>query len=134
MSVSRIKIAEVIGDQTLKTFDSKKLAKQIAAYLLAEGRVDELDSLVRDIIDYRAKYGILEVTSFSAHELTSQLKTQIEKLARSYRSDAKKIILNESLDKQLIGGVKLRLANDQLDLTIRAKLNRFRQLTNEGKA
>jgi F0F1-type ATP synthase delta subunit len=132
--ISRVKIAEVIGEQTLAGFDSKKLAEQIAAYLLSEGRVDELDSLVRDIIDYRAQHGILEVTSFCAHELTDQLKSEIEKLAQSYGRDIKKVILNERNDKQLIGGVKLRLANEQLDLTIRAKLNRFKQMTNQGKA
>ncbi len=133
MSVSRLKIAEVIGDKTLKE-DIKDLALEVAAYLLSKGRVDELDSLVRDIIAYRADHGILEVTAISAHELTNNLNDDIKKLAKVFRPKSDKIIISDQLDPSLIGGVKLRLANQQLDLSIRAKLNKFKQMTNVGKA
>jgi len=134
MKVSRLKIAEVIGKRTLGVYEPKKLAREIAAYLLSDGRVDELDSLIRDIIAYRASQGILEVRLTSAHQLSNQLKTEVKRLVRSYKPATKTVILSEITDKQLIGGIKLGLANLQLDLSLRAKLNRFKQLTNAGKA
>lgn len=134
MKISRLKIAEAIGARTLKNFEPEKLAKEIAAYLLSEGRVSELDSLIRDIIDYRARHGVLEVSVGTSHELDAQLTGEVRKLVKAYKPDAKAIILDQYHDSQLIGGVKLGLANEQLDLSLRAKLNRFKQLTNPGKA
>ena len=51
-------MAEVIGRKTLKTTDEKQLAKEIAAYLLSEKQTADIDSLVRDIMQYRAGHGI----------------------------------------------------------------------------
>ena len=47
--------------------------------------------------------------------------------------DAKKIIVTEVHDPEIIGGVKLSLANQQLDMSVEAKLNKFKQLTTAGK-
>jgi F0F1-type ATP synthase delta subunit len=134
MKISRLKLSEAIGIRTITEFDPQLLAKEIAAYLLSEGRIDELDSLIRDIIEFRASRGILEVSVDSAHDLNNELKDEVMRLAKSYRPDSKKIIVTEQTDKSLIGGIKLSLANQQLDLSIRAKLNQFKQLTNAGKA
>ncbi|HEY4964642.1 MAG TPA: F0F1 ATP synthase subunit delta [Candidatus Saccharimonadales bacterium] len=130
MKVSRLKIAEVISERTLKSYDSKALAKEVAAYLLSTGRVDELDSLIRDIIDYRAEKGLLEVGVSSAHQLDDGLRKEVKQLVKSVSPKANTISLDETVAPNLIGGLKLKIANQQLDLSLRAKLNRFKQLTN----
>jgi F0F1-type ATP synthase delta subunit len=130
MKVSRLKIAEVISHKTLKSYDPKELAQEVAAYLLETGRVDELDSLIRDIVAYRGEKGLLEVSVESAHELDDSLRSEVNKLVKTLSPKVTKITLDETVTPSLIGGLKLNLANRQLDLSLRAKLNRFKQLTN----
>lgn len=128
MKAPRNAVAKVIN-QKLSTADSKKAAQDIAGYLLAEKRVGELDSLMRDIQQLRAEQGTLEVTALSAHELDKHSLEEIKTLLSKKFPGTKKIIINQILDADVVGGVRLVMANDQLDLSIRYKLSKFKQLT-----
>ena len=70
-------LVQAIGAKTLGVQDSQKLAVGIAAYLLSENRVNELDSILRDVIEYRAEHGVVEVQAVSAHELSNKVKDEI---------------------------------------------------------
>jgi F0F1-type ATP synthase delta subunit len=129
MKVSRGKLAALIAERSLQSADAPALSQEIAAYLLSEGRSGELDSLLRDIMQYRADHGIVEVIAVTAHPLSDGVRRDIEAVIRSQYPSAQQVIISEEHDGAVIGGVKLVLANQQLDLSIRAKLNRFRQLT-----
>lgn len=130
MKTPRSQIAPVIADVILKPgADAKQLSQEIAAYLLDENRTNELDSLMRDIVAYRADKGTVEVTAVSAHDLPQGVKQDIEKLIREHFPGVKEIIINERIDTDTVGGVRLELVGQQLDMTIRSKLNRFKELT-----
>lgn len=133
MKTPRLRIASTIASQTLKNGASKRYAQEVAAYLLAEGRVGELDSLLRDIREDWAKQGYVEVLAYSAHPLTAEIKADIAKRLRALYPTATSVVVTEVLDQSVIGGVQIRLANQQLDLSIEAKLNKFKQLTRAGK-
>lgn len=124
----RHELAEVLAERLLG-LPEKRLAQEVAAYLLAEHRTGELDSLLRDIIQYRADHGVVEVIAVSAHELSGVVRRDIESRVRELYPSAKHIIISEERDPALIGGVRIELANEQLDLSIRNKLNKFKQLT-----
>jgi F0F1-type ATP synthase delta subunit len=130
MKTPRSQITPVIADLTLRPdVDTKKLSLEVAAYLLDENRTGELDSLLRDIIAYRADEGVIEVTAVSARELPSGIRQDIEKLVRENFKNAKQIIINQRIDADVVGGVRLELVDRQLDMTVRNKLNRFKELT-----
>ena len=133
MKTPRTRIASTIADRTLKHGTSRKLAKEVAALLLSEGRVGELDSLLRDIQADWAANGYVEVLAASAHPLSADVKSNIERQVKAMRPSAKQIIVTEVHDPAVIGGVRLSLAGEQLDLSVEAKLNKFKQLT-EAKA
>jgi len=133
MKTPRTRVARVVADQTLKSGSSKQLSREIAAYLLAERRVSELDSVLRDVQADWAEAGYVEVIATSAHPLTAAIKADITKRAKQLYPNAKRIIVTEARDAEVIGGVKLELAHRQLDLTVEAKLNKFKQLTAAGK-
>lgn len=128
----RHELAAVIAKRLLG-LPEKRLAQEVAAYLLASGRSGELDSLLRDMMQYRADHGIVEVTAVSAHELDGSVRRDIKAEARKLYPGARHIIISEERDPGLIGGVRIELANQQLDLSIRSKLNRFKQLTIVGE-
>jgi F0F1-type ATP synthase delta subunit len=129
MKVSRSRLAAVIAERSLTTISAHKLAQEIAAYLLDEGRTSELDSILRDIMQYRSDEGIVEVMAVSAYDIDAQVRRDIEVQVRELYPHAKQILISGVHDASVIGGVRLELANQQLDLSIRAKLNRFKQLT-----
>lgn len=128
MKQPRSKIAEVIAGRS-KQVDSKLLAKDVAAYLMSVKRTNDLDSLMRDIQQLRADQGIIEVNALASHELSSNSISEIKTKIKKYYPEAKTIIVNPIIDKEIIGGVRLSLANEQLDLSVRSKLNKFKQLT-----
>ncbi len=133
MKTARTRIASVIADNTLKSGASKAYINEIAAYLLSENRVGELDSVLRDVQADWAKAGHVEVIANSAHPLTASIRTDIIKQIKQLYPDAKEIIITEEHDPGLLGGVRLNLADQQLDLSVEAKLNKFKQLTTAGK-
>lgn len=131
--VPRPRIASVVADRTLQGGMSKALARSLAAYLMSEHRVQELDSIMRDVMNDWSRSGYLEVLAYSAHPLTPDLKSQIVERIKALSPDAKQIVVTEQYDPEAIGGVRLRLANRQLDLSVEHKLNKFKQLTGAGK-
>jgi F0F1-type ATP synthase delta subunit len=128
MKAPRSAIAKVIN-QKLDKADAKKAAEDIAGYLLAEKRVGELDSLMRDLQQIRSDQGIVEVNALSAHELDQNSINEIKTLIKKKFPGTNQIIINKIIDKDVVGGVRLVMANQQLDLTIRYKLSKFKQLT-----
>lgn len=133
MKTRRTRIASTIADQTLSKGSSKQLANQIAAYLLSERRVGELDSLMRDVQADWAQAGHVEVLASSAHTLTPAVQKDIEKQVRTVYPQATKIIVTGVHDADVVGGVRLNFSGQQLDLSVQAKLTKFKQLTSAGK-
>ena len=132
MKTLRTKIADAIAERTLHEHDTKKLAREIAAYLLSENREHELESLMRDVLAYRQARGIVEAEVISAHDFTSDVEHQISQLLKQHYPSAKHVIIRDTHDPSVIGGLKVQLANEQLDMSVRAKLDTFKRLTAEG--
>jgi len=128
MKQSRQPLAKIMAQRTA-TANSKQLAEDIAGYLLAEKRTADLDSLMRDIQQIRADQGIVEVNAITSHELSSNSIAEIKSTIKKNYPNAKTIIVNPVIDPDIVGGVRLTLANEQLDLSVRSKLNKFKQLT-----
>lgn len=134
MKTPRTRIASTIAAHTYyESGITKNYAKQVAALLLLEGRTGELDSLLRDIQADWALHGYVEVVARSAHDLSEQNKAEIAKEVQALYPKADRIVVTEMLDESVIGGVQISLADKVLDLSVEAKLNKFKQLTGAGK-
>ncbi len=126
MAFSRTKLASYIADTADGKSPAVDLAKDVAAYLVDEGKVAELNSLMRDVAEERAvRNGFLEVTAVSAFKLSEAEKQEIEKVARLQYPRVKEVVIRSEIDESAVGGVRLLLPHHQLDLSIRTKLNRF---------
>lgn len=113
-----------------KELSARKFAAETAGYLLSENRTGELDSLARDLVGYRAEeLGVVEITTVSAHKLSPAAFDEVKAKVKTVYPKARKIIINQRIDQQQIGGVRLELPGQQLDLSLRSKLNQFKQLT-----
>jgi F0F1-type ATP synthase delta subunit len=128
MKVPREDLVPVLAKLSAK-LPAKKFTEEVAAYLLDENRTGELDSLSRDLVDYRAENGIVEVTAVSAHPLNTQALKEVKIAVKQLYPDVQQVIIDQRLDVDQIGGVRLEFPGRQLDLSLRAKLNKFKQLT-----
>jgi len=126
---SRLDLAAVIAERTLSHHDMAGLKHSVAAYMLEENIAPDLDSLMRDVLNYRAKYGHVEATVVSAYPLTELVRKDVMTAIKSEYPLAKNIILNQRVDPDVVGGLRIELVNEELDLTVQAKLNKFKRLT-----
>ena len=120
---SRNQIAKAAVELMNSGISSSKLSRQLAAYLLSEGRTSELSPLMRDIIKLRSQQGIIEATAVSARELSQQVQRDLMKLAASGHNNYKQVILNQERDPALLGGVRLSSIDSELDLSLASQLN-----------
>jgi F0F1-type ATP synthase delta subunit len=127
--VPRNQIASAIAAQTLSSGVSAKLSRELAAYLLSESRTGELDPLMRDIQGLWAEQGYINATAISAHPINAGAKAKIRQTVATAYPKAKKIIIDEQHDPAVIAGVRIELADRQLDVSVATKLNKFKQLT-----
>jgi F0F1-type ATP synthase delta subunit len=130
MKWSRVKLAEEIAHRLESGQPANQIAREVAALLIDSGRTSELNSLLRDVQELRARQnGIVEVTAASAHPLTTEQRSEIQQATRGQYPNAKEIIIHHEQNPNVVGGLSLSFANADLDMTIRAKLNQLRTLT-----
>jgi len=118
---SRQELAEVILEMADKQ-SGKRLSESVAAYLVANRRTGDLDAIIREVARLRQQRdGVTEVTATTAHKLNDQLRRNIKSIL-----DTKKLIINEVVDAEVLGGVRLETSEELLDLTVRNRLNRLK--------
>ena len=121
---SRRDIAAVILALSDK-YSDKKLANAVAAYVVDERRTSELDAILREVSKLRSEQtGIVEATITSAFPVSDKLKKQIKSLL-----EQDKLVINEVIDKDVIGGVRVETSEKSLDLTVRNRLNKLKTLS-----
>lgn len=129
MSFSRMALADEIADR-LRKGRSEKLADEIAAYLIEKNKVSELNSLERDIIEERSmSEGVVELTALSSHALEQSQINNLELLVKKLYPGCTEVIVNSVIDQSVTGGIRLEFANQLLDMSVGAKLNKLRELT-----
>ncbi len=132
--IPRSDLATILGERTLHVEDVRTLAGAIAAYLLEERRTHDLESLIRDIMQYRIDHGIVEVDVVSAHELPEHIIADVKDILKRDYPHAKETEIDTDIKPEVIGGVRIELPNEQLDMTVKAKLDTFKRLSNGGAA
>lgn len=124
-ALSRRTISSYVAEQLIKDGQSTKLIRQLAAYLIDSRRTKELELIVRDIEYELQKRGTVLAQITSSSKLTEATKKVITAFVQS-KTDAKKIILRQFVDPEVLGGVKIDLPDSQLDATIIRQLTTLR--------
>ena len=123
--ISRRQIASYVASALL---DGKsEVVQQLAAYLVAERRTNEADMLVRDIEKSLEEHGTVVAHLESAHELDVSQRQAVESLLKNH-FDARQVIADTAVDKDLLGGVVVSTASNQLDASLRRNINRLKAI------
>lgn len=124
-SISRRDIALAIVSLSKKQ-SQKQLSEAVAAYLVANRRTSELDAIMREVSRLREQQdGVTEMTATSAYKLDAAAQKAIVALFPNQT-----LIINEVVDSDVLGGVRLETSEMQLDLTVRNRLQRLKAATN----
>lgn len=126
---SREQLVKVIAESLVKRRPDYRFIKQLAAYLIDSHQTDKLDSILRDVRQYLQDSGYFSVDLVSAYPLSPVVINDLKIYLKSQFKILKKLTFNQKIDPELIGGMKLELANQQLDISTRSRLNDFKRLT-----
>lgn len=103
----------------------KHWIKMLAAYMVETGIADKVDAVANDVArEIFVQSGELLVRVSSARPLSDATRKQVERIIKE-QSGAKDVILDETVDPGLLGGLIARTPDAELDLSVRSKLKQL---------
>ncbi len=121
-AIARALLADIANGTSMTDATSS-----LAAYLIEERRVNDTSAIVRDVErQLLVSKGELYVRATTATPLNSEMKDQIRAMFGSAEG-VKKVIIEETIDKTVIGGVRCETAEKRLDLTVHRQLQRLKR-------
>src|SRR3990167_990497 len=102
--LSRRKIAAYYADELQA--GNNDVTKRLAAFLVENRRVRELDLIIRDIEEALAERGVLLADIASSRKLSAEAAKAVEAYLKK-TTDVKTVKLRETVDPTLLGGVRV---------------------------
>ncbi len=125
MKYSRTDIARGFV-KTLDKRGNKKAVKDLAALMIDQRMHGQIEEILEDIqIEYAKVHGVVEAHARTTHPLSSSLKDELVRKVKD-ATNAKKVILTESVDRSLLGGVIVTAPGMELDLSLKTKLAKLK--------
>lgn len=126
--IARRKIAQYAADELLAGTSAKQLAGKLAAYLADSGKTATSELLIRDIEVALTARGVSVLHVTSAHELSAAAKKSLLSTVQQQEGTKDAVIVSETIDPELIGGVHVRTAERVLDGSVRGSLQQLKRL------
>ena len=130
MKLSPKKLAVALYEATRdkSQAETDKIIVGLVKFLAKKNAFRLSDKIIEEYGKYHDKMaGIARIDVKSARALTAEMKKTIEAWAEK-NLDAKKVILNESVDPELLGGVVLRHDDLLLDASVKNMLLKLRKV------
>jgi F0F1-type ATP synthase delta subunit len=100
----------------------------LAAYIVTHNMIEQVDALVNDIaVEIFRQKGILDVSVVSARPLTDTIRSVLVAELQQ-QTNAQQVVLHESTDASLLGGLVARTPEGELDISVRTKLKQLAAL------
>jgi F0F1-type ATP synthase delta subunit len=125
--ISRRQLAQYAADELLAGVSSEKIARQLAAVLANSKRAHESELLARDIaweLERRGKVASANITSVTP--LSESLRKNLAIFIKD-AANVDEVNLQETIDKSVLGGVKIETAIHSWDKTVATKLRNIRE-------
>lgn len=127
-NLSRRQLAAYAADQLLDSARPAKLARELAAILIASRRGNQAELLADDIgWELERRGAAANATVVSAHSLSDELRKSISAHIKK-AADVNEVIINEVTDPSVLGGVRIDTAAHSWDKTLRRKLTEIKEV------
>ena len=121
--IPHLKKAEILN----KVFKGKynELTLQAFDLMTRKNRENVLELVADEFVSlYNRKKGISNVSVTTTFALDADLKKSFEKLAKDITGNSP--VINEKIDKEILGGFIMKLEDKQIDDSVRGKLNELK--------
>ncbi len=105
----------------------KEAIQQVAGYLISNGRSKEVDLVIREVESQLLHQGRAVAHVESARKLEADEQKNVIKMLKSQSSDIQSVEIINEIDPSLLGGVVVRTPEQEVDLSIRSRLNRMKR-------
>jgi len=116
-----------LADFVLAADGSTRSLKQVAGYLVANGRSKEVDMVIREVESKLDQKGHTVARVRSARELGGDQQKKIVAMLKQQDQVIKSVEIINEVDPSLVGGVVVRTPRTEVDVSIRGRLNRMNQ-------
>lgn len=123
--LTRRQLARYAADQLV--VGNQAVIDELAAYLLDQRRVKELELLVSDIENELVVRGVAVAHVMTARTLEGTLRTKLAELLEQ-ELGVDKVYLSETIQPELIGGFKVRAAGREIDASLSRKINQLKTM------
>jgi F-type H+-transporting ATPase subunit delta len=121
--ISRRLLARYAVDELLAGQKTATISKRLAAVLLTSRRANQAESLLADIAAEMETRGLAaRATVTSAHKLSANLRREIAAAVKK-AVRVKRVDMDETVDANVLGGIRVETANHAWDKTVRKNLN-----------
>lgn len=115
--ISRRKLADYAAKRLIAGEKAALVMKDVAAFLVDARRTREAELVVRDIETALAERGVIITDVTSAFPLAESVKDEVKKLI-----GGKQLVLRETVDPEVLGGIRLVTPGKRLDATLKRKI------------
>jgi F0F1-type ATP synthase delta subunit len=127
-NLSRRQLAVYAADQLLDNARPAKIARELAAILIISRRANQAGLLADDIgweLERRGRTA--NATIVSAHTLSEQLRKDITAHVKK-AAGVKEVIINQTVDPSVLGGVRIETAAHSWDKTLSRILTEIKEV------
>jgi F-type H+-transporting ATPase subunit delta len=127
-NLSRRQLAVYAADQLLDNARPATIARELAAILIISRRANQAGLLADDIgweLERRGRAA--NATIVSAHTLSEQLRKDITAHVKK-AAGVKEVIINQTVDPSVLGGVRIETAAHSWDKTLSRKLTEIKEV------
>jgi F-type H+-transporting ATPase subunit delta len=123
MKIARRTLAQHIAEQLRAGAKTQDIANKVAAYLVDHQQTRDVDLLLRDVEEIlENEFGIITARVTSARALDDATRKNITATLLAQSDATEVIIVDETVDADLIGGVVVETATGVFDSSLKSKL------------
>jgi F-type H+-transporting ATPase subunit delta len=122
---TRRQLAQYAALQLLQ--GKSEVITELAAYLVQAKRTQEADLLVLDIETELLREGVAVAEVTSVHALDADTREKVTSAVRT-RLGAKEVYMREVIDASLLGGVRVGVADEELDASVKRSINELKAM------
>lgn len=123
--ISRRKLAASIAERLNSDESQSLIIKQLAAYIIEHNLESEADRIVADINSQLVRYGKVLTKVVTARPLDSSTRQQIIDYMQQSTGDKVEVVLSESVDPEIIGGIIIETPDQRLDISVVSQLKQL---------
>lgn len=121
MAVSRRVIARHIATELLGGAPQGETMRKLAAYLVTHKMQAQTELVIADILRDLSERGVVEARVTTARPLNADMRKEITEYVKQAET-AQTVMLRETVDESLIGGVVIETPRKRLDASVASQV------------